>query len=240
MSVGIASAIIDPQDRWLCMVLEQPFPKLEVPEDAPLLDILNSLAQHCTQTYGDGKQFRMKVWSNDLVLEQEGFESPADVVISSAELDGVPLRRALDQLFARTGVLAWDIRDGILEITSVEALETSPRYKETHVHLVQQTPNLDQLIRDHLRSRQIYFRIEGEGKSPFVNETDETAGTLTLLNNALVVTHNRRAQEAVEELLQTLGVLRTGQEEQRPATRSNRRQSQLRDAPADERLNLRQ
>lgn len=193
------------RNMWLQAVMNQPIPDLEVTGETPLRDVLDVLAEHYTQTYGGEQKFRMSFRFDDAALKANGFDSQADVTVSDAKLTGVSLRQALDLLLEKTGLLTWDIHDGLLEVTSVQELETHPRYRETRVYEFQGElePGMEQVFREHLRARQIYFRTEnGGGPPPF-----ETAGSLTLMGDKrLVVTHHRRALEAVEELLRSVGL----------------------------------
>jgi|GEM_PF-1281192 len=187
------------RENWLQKLMMKPVSNLNF-SDSPLPEVLDVLAEHFTRNYGDGQKLRMMFRFNDAALAKIGFDSPNEVMLSEDELHGVSLRQALDVLLAKTGVLTWDIRDGMFEVTSVQELETNPRYRESRVYSVQGASNLEQLVREHLRSRQIYFQGDED------TTRNATAGTLTLLDNTLVVSHHRRGLEAVEEFLQTLGL----------------------------------
>jgi len=204
MSPSDAAASAEARDQWLRHMMNQPIPDLEFSGETPLREILDVLTEHYTLAYGGELGYRMTIWSNDSALDQTGVDSLDEVVISEAMLRGVPLRQALDLIFAKTESLTWDIRGGILEVTSVQELEKSPRHRETRAYRAQTVlePELELVIREHLRSRQIYFGTEGDGDT----KQNASAGSLTTLGSMLIITHHRRGLETVEELLKSLGI----------------------------------
>jgi RNA polymerase sigma factor (sigma-70 family) len=206
-SIPNAAVSTEARNVWLQDMMKQPIPDLEFTGVTPLREVLDVLAEHYTQTYGGEQKFPMTFWFNDAALRENGFDSLDEMTVAGAKLKAVSLRRALDLIFTKTGRLTWDIHDGILEVTSVQELESNPRHRETRTYMVKHLYELEleSVLREHLRSQQVYFQTEDDNGE----KRDLSAGSLTMVEHVLIVTHHRRGLEAVEELLKSLGLSAT-------------------------------
>ena len=204
---GDPTSAIASHNRWLQGLMNQPIPHLDYPGEVSLGEILNYLAEHytATQTTEGTDDFHMVIWPDMPALGVDGIASLDEIVVSNIDLNGIPLRNALELLFGKIEELTWDIHDGVFEVTTKHALRTEAKYKTSRMYRIPSTtlPDLEDLIRDHLRTQKIYFGRGGEAKS----DEDTTNGALTVLADSLIVTHHWRAQEAVKTFLETLGLL---------------------------------
>lgn len=117
---------LEPGDRWLFWMLEQPVPSMELPAEAPLSVVLDKFAAHFTQTYGQvGEQtFAMTFWRDYATLELENIDDLDDVIITTQDaiIPPVKLKSALRLVFERTNdpPLSYVIRHGVIQVTTVE------------------------------------------------------------------------------------------------------------------------
>lgn len=192
----------DPRDRWLHEMMDQPIPAMEFRGETPLGEILDFLADHYTETHGRDPNFRMTIWPNDRVLELEAIDSLDDVIVSDIRLKGTPLRQALDLIFEKTEGLTWDIRHGVFEVTTKSELMEDFKHRSSRVYSVGNVPEIEQLVRDHVRTLGIEFAGE-----EFTAQS--SVGAMTNVNGNLIVTHHRLAQEAVAHFLKSVGALNT-------------------------------
>lgn len=219
------SGRVDARGQWLHSLLSQPIPHLEYRGETPLSEILDFLAEHYTQTYGRADDVRMTIWPSFALRDEYGIDSLDDVVVNEIRLEGAPLHQALQLIFEKTDGLTWDIREGVLEVVPQEVLEEDPRYRITRSYPIGSMPNLEDLVRDHLQTRQIYLAKEGE----VPEDSGGNYGAISNFGGTLIVTHHRQAHEAVAEFLQALGQIpthastQTGSIEAMPASSSRRR-----------------
>ncbi len=202
----IPSNVVEPRDRWLHSMMHQPIPALEFRGETPLAEILDYLADHYTETHGRADEFRWTVWPDDTTLQLENIDSLDDVIVSDIRLEGLPLRQALELIFEKTTdpPLTWDIRHGVFEVTTVAALQSDPEYRVTRTYPIGRIPNVEDLIRDHLKTREIYLVEDGESRA---SDLGTEYGAISQFEGSLVVTHHRMAQEAVAEFLRTISAI---------------------------------
>jgi len=129
-------------EAWLNRMLSEPVPLLDYPRDTPVIEILEFLATYYTDTWGavggsTGSDYRMSIWPDSLLLEDEGLDSLADIsTTGDIFLQGQTLRTALKLIFSKTEPkLAYIIQDDVLKITSDE-LANSDEYLDTRIYPV--------------------------------------------------------------------------------------------------------
>ena len=203
---SISSNVTDPGERWMHQLLSQPIPALDYRGETTLGEILDFLAEHYTQTHGaqgrsEGEEFRLTIWPEEFTLEDENIDSLDDVIVSVIRLEGIPLRQALDLIFDRTTdpPLTWDIRHGVFDVTTQDALEMEAKYRVTRIYPVGHSSicGLEDLIQEHLRTQNIELLQSGEEPAgPSLQY-----GIISTIGDSLIVTHHRQAQEAVARFL---------------------------------------
>ncbi len=99
------------------------------------------------------------------------------------------------------------------------------------MYTVATVSNLEDLIRDHLRTQEICFQTENQS-----NDHDAVSlGALTVVDDRLIVTHHRRAQEAVAKFLETLEVLASSPASDPPSAETEMQFPQRQRLPATSR-----
>lgn len=126
-----------PVEKWMYELLDEPVPLLDYPQDTPVIEILEFVTTYFTDTYGAQNDYRLSVWTDSLMLEDEGLESLADVTTTDdIFFDGTTLKNALKLICSTTDPkLTHIIRDEVMWITSDE-LANSDEYLETRVYPV--------------------------------------------------------------------------------------------------------
>jgi len=128
-------------ERWLTSLLSEPVPVLDFPKDTPIDEILLFLADYFTETQGAvgggaGQDFRMTIWPEVDMLEEESLESLADLTISQDfTIEGSTLRKSLRLLFDLVVDvdLTFVIQDDVVKITS-ESIAQSEKYLSTRIY----------------------------------------------------------------------------------------------------------
>ena len=117
-----------PAELWLERMLDEPVKTLSFPGDNPLTDILESIGDHFTTTYGAsgggaGADYRMTILP-DLGALAEDSITLQDVIIKDIELDGITLRNALAIILSQTDPeLTYIIRNEVMFITTKTSAE---------------------------------------------------------------------------------------------------------------------
>ena len=74
-----------PVEKWMHELLDQPVPDLDFPKHTLLDEILLFLANYYTETQGasgGGQNFRLTIWPDPVMLDEEQFERLTDITIS--------------------------------------------------------------------------------------------------------------------------------------------------------------
>ncbi len=118
----------EPMEAWLYEMLEQPIPLIEFPGEVPLKEVLDFLAVHYTNIYGNegaesGPDFRMTFVPDLGELIEKPYE---DYQVKDITFSGIKLKNLLAIIFAQTNngddpELTFIVRNEVLLITTVES-----------------------------------------------------------------------------------------------------------------------
>ena len=141
--------------QWLNDMLDVPIPRLDYRGETPLGEILEFLADHYTTTWGrvtwgepgnadsEVKNVRMQIWPDTVTLESCGIFLIDEVLVSDIDMEGIPLKAALNLIFSRTEApsLTYLIRDDVVWITTVEEASWIAEVADIDTELQSQPPH---------------------------------------------------------------------------------------------------
>jgi len=120
-----------PVEKWLREMLDKPIPPLDFPGAVPLSEIMETISQYYTTTYGAGggaagTDFRMTIYPDRAELDLEGISELEDVTVKDISFQGLTLRNALKLIFEQTTdpELTYIIEDEVFKVTTLAKAES--------------------------------------------------------------------------------------------------------------------
>lgn len=170
---------------------------LNFPGENPLTDILEQISTQISAT----QDLKFTFVPDDRRLEEQAVLLK-EVMINNVELDGISMRSALDIIMGQTNpALTWLVRDEVIQITTAEEAEQYMFLRSYDIAKLRNLPRVSTTSWE-LGVTETIEKLT----SPTCHwaSPDVDGGQMRVVENRLIVRHNRDAHEQVVAVLEQL------------------------------------